>query len=166
MPPPPPLPPHLRLLSPVRARAGAGAPGEDADQGPDGLPLGERAGGDRVSARACDSYCFEMCDGSCATPAGDSLDAWQAALGAWTRRTFGGSRTRETLIHLAEEVAELLDAEAAGTGHEEEAADVLILLLCYADRRGFSLAEALARKHAVNLGRAWREGEDGMVRHV
>ena len=115
---------------------------------------------------SCTSYCLELCDGSCAAPVGDSLEAWQAALGAWTLRTFGGSRTRETLVHLAEEVAELLDADAAGAGHEEEAADVLILLLCYADRRGFSLATALARKHAVNLGRTWREGEDGMIRHV
>ena len=81
---------------------------------------------------SCTSYCLELCDGSCAAPVGDSLEAWQAALGAWTLRTFGGSRPRETLVH----------------------------------RRGFSLAEALARKHAVNLGRTWREGEDGMIRHV
>jgi len=114
---------------------------------------------------SCTSYCLELCDGSCAAPVGDSLEAWQAALGAWTLRTFGGSRTRETLVHLAEEVAELLDADADGAGYAEESADVMILLLCYADRRGFSLATALARKHAVNLGRTWREGEDGMIRH-
>lgn len=119
-----------------------------------------------MSARACGSYCFELCDGSCVATPGDSLAVWQATLGAWTEATFGGSRTRETLIHLAEEVAELLDADAGGAGHEEEAADALILLLCYAHRRGFSLGEALARKHAVNLGREWREGADEMIRHV
>ncbi len=110
----------------------------------------------------CTSYCLELCDGSCAR----SLDAWQATLGAWTDAIFGGNRTRETLIHLTEEVVELLDADAAGARYEEETADVLILLLCFAHRRGFSLAESLARKHAVNLGRTWREGEDGMIWHV
>ena len=96
----------------------------------------------------------------------ETLEAWQARLGAWTESTFGDGRTRETLKHLAEEVGELLDAENADAGYEAEAADVLILLLCYAHRRGFSLAEALARKHAVNLRREWRADADGMIRHV
>lgn len=96
----------------------------------------------------------------------DTLDEWQARLGAWTEDTFGGSRTRETLIHLAEEVVELLSADAASQGYEEEAADVLILLLCYAHRRGFALADALTRKHDVNLARTWKVASGGMIRHV
>ena len=114
-----------------------------------------------VNGMRCTSYCLELCNGSCAT-----LDIWQARLGAWTEATFGGSRTRETLIHLAEEVGELLDAEKGDAGYEEEAADCLILLMCYAHRRGFSLYEALVRKHAVNLGRTWVEGDDGLIRHA
>lgn len=80
--------------------------------------------------------------------------------------TFGADRTPETLAHLREEVGELADAEAAGTGYEDEAADALILLLGYAHRRGFSLAAALARKHAVNLARRWLADGDGMIRHA
>lgn len=68
-------------------------------------------------------------------------------------------------MHLAEEAAELLEADARGVGYAEEAADVLILLLCYAHRRGFSLAEALEAKHAINLTRSWREDAAGFFRH-
>lgn len=95
-----------------------------------------------------------------------TLDDWQATLGDWTVSTFGGSRTRETLIHLAEEVVELMDADRTDTDYAEEAADCLILLLCYAHRRGFSLAEAMARKHAINTARTWREDGEGMIRHA
>jgi hypothetical protein len=95
-----------------------------------------------------------------------TLDEWQATLGAWSLATFCADRTRETLAHLTEEISELTDADRAGRGYEDEAADALILLLCYAHRRGFSLAAALARKHAVNLGRRWQADGNGMIRHV
>lgn len=87
-------------------------------------------------------------------------------MGVWSEAIFPGDRTRETLLHLREEITELLEADAQSANYGEEAADVLILLLCYAHRKGFLLADALARKHVMNLERSWALGPDGMSRHV
>lgn len=92
----------------------------------------------------------------------NNLDHFQAEVAAWAEATFGEGTTTTLLAHLIKEVRELWD-----TQEPEEAADVFILLLHFAHKRGFSLFDEAQRKFAVNKGRVWGEpDEDGVIEHV
>lgn len=103
------------------------------------------------------------------------LDAMQEQIGAWGDRTFPNATIGSIISHLREEVDELaiacdraLDRARIGP----EAADVVMLVIQLAHRNGFSLAEEVERKFAVNQQRRWtvtapgghtkhEEGQDG-----
>ena len=86
-----------------------------------------------------------------------TLDECQDDIGAWGDATFPHSTIDTVMAHLAEEVAEFFDDWRAGREtQEEEAADVLLLLLHYAHKRGFSLRARAAEKMALNRARRWK----------
>lgn len=92
------------------------------------------------------------------------MDIYQTFVGevrAFQRATFPNSTERSVLAHLAEEVRELLTRPSA-----EEAADVMLLLLAFADKHGFDLLEAADAKLQINKAREWGYVEDaGYSKH-
>jgi NTP pyrophosphatase (non-canonical NTP hydrolase) len=98
-----------------------------------------------------------------------TLDEYQAEIGAWGDKTFPNSTIGSVCSHLAEEVGEFLDAYLHGDdGQEEEAADVLLLLLHYAHKTGVSLYDVAERKMEVNRARTWKTEPEpgGHFKHV
>lgn len=103
-------------------------------------------------------------------PGTGDLDKLQAAVEVWHREMFGDELDPLRLLVrqddgrgscLQEEADELVEAELAfqerGFDFDgwcaEEAADVALIALAYAARRGFSLLEAMERKFRVNKSR-------------
>lgn len=84
---------------------------------------------------------------------------------------YGVPSRNGVMLKLFEEVEELREAFAYGTGEEMrgELADVLFLVLDVARSLGMTpgmLAEVAHAKLLVNLGRDWRQGDDGRWSHV
>lgn len=94
----------------------------------------------------------------------NDLDRVQHRVGEWAARTFPRATNDSITSHVIEEAEELATAahvDDDGIGEiGEEAADCLLLLLHLAHRNGFSLCDAMAAKHAVNVVRTW-ETDDG-----
>lgn len=89
----------------------------------------------------------------------------QEAIGKWNRDTFG--KTNTGLIgHFMEEVKEF--DEALDTPEEAmEAADLVILLMARADRKGYDLLGAVYAKMEINRRRKWQKPDKkGIVRHA
>lgn len=79
----------------------------------------------------------------------------------WQRETFPQSTTESVLSHLREEIQELQDDRSS-----EEAADVLLLLLAFADKEGFDLLEAAQQKMTINKQRQWTvTAQGGHTKH-
>lgn len=96
----------------------------------------------------------------------ESLRALQVRVCTWADRTFPRSTPKTILKHLKEEVRELCKARGIAK-MEEEAADVVLLLLHFCHKRAFCLEDAARRKFAVNQRRIWgKPAADGSVRHV
>jgi NTP pyrophosphatase (non-canonical NTP hydrolase) len=98
-----------------------------------------------------------------------TLTAYQQEIGEWSAKTFPKSTLPSTLTHLTHEVEELWQAELKDQPKayvEEEAADVLILLIQFCNRAGIDLDSALRAKHAKNLQRRWLPPDaEGVVYH-
>ena len=94
------------------------------------------------------------------------MKALQFDVGAWSVRTFGPQRNRLEMIQrkLREEISEFNTAEFEGT-EAEELADITILCMTYAYRRGIDLGQAIRDKHRVNKGRKWKR-KGGAFKHV
>lgn len=94
------------------------------------------------------------------SPGAPTLRELQDEIGKWTCETFGSDPLKEivTLAHLKDELKELSEARANGVRSNEakELADVAILVLGYAHRRGFDLANEIARKMETNRAREWK----------
>jgi NTP pyrophosphatase (non-canonical NTP hydrolase) len=69
---------------------------------------------------------------------------------------------RSCASHLLQEAAELYCAPSPKEA-QDEAADCLMLLVTFAARSGFSLAEALEHKFARVQQRSWARGADGLM---
>lgn len=81
---------------------------------------------------------------------------------SWQRETFPQSTTGSVLSHLLEETAELYRDRTP-----EEAADVLLLLIAFADKEGFDLLAAAAAKLAINKERVWTvKAQGGHTKHM
>jgi NTP pyrophosphatase (non-canonical NTP hydrolase) len=79
----------------------------------------------------------------------------------WQHATFPDSTAQSVLSHLAEEADELQADQTP-----EEAADVLLLLLAFADKCGFDLLEVAQAKMAVNEQREWTiKAQGGHTKH-
>lgn len=98
-----------------------------------------------------------------------SLQQLQDEIGSWGDATFPNSTIDTVIAHLAEEVTEFFDDYRAGKdSQEEELADVLILMLHFAHKSFFSLAESVESKMAVNRARVWNTKPEpgGHFKHV
>ena len=80
----------------------------------------------------------------------------------WVRATFPDETTDDQIKHLKEEFSELMISDFRDAG---EFADVLMLLFCVAEGRGFDLAAAFEGKFAINKMRKWEKTERG-YRHA
>jgi NTP pyrophosphatase (non-canonical NTP hydrolase) len=90
-----------------------------------------------------------------------TLDEFQNEIGAWGDTTFPQSTPDTVLAHFWEEAQEFTAESLSigrGTVHrrEEEAADVLLLLLHFAHKTGFSLMDAAENKMTINRKRKWK----------
>lgn len=92
---------------------------------------------------------------------GKTLREMQAEIGAWGDATFPRSTADTVLSHFREEADELLFAGTGPAGSPadfapEEAADCLILLIQFAHKCGFRLADAAEAKMQINRARTWK----------
>jgi len=91
----------------------------------------------------------------------------QTRHGYWQQRTFGDSLTDQGLInHMKREILEIEQADRVEKV-EEECADLLLLLLGFAHKKGFSLATAAEEKFRKVQQRRWKEPDgEGVIEHV
>jgi len=99
------------------------------------------------------------------------LDDLQRMIGTWANTALPEPHLVSAAAHKArDEAHELVAAAANGFIHDiaEETADVAIALLTIAHRAGFSLKDAIRKKHAVNLTRRWGPPDPltGVTSHV
>jgi NTP pyrophosphatase (non-canonical NTP hydrolase) len=157
----------LALLPELRGKALARWCRHDGDR---------RAGASRCHAdvlielleRNSDEDLAAMAEGRHHVP---EMDALQRRIGEWAERTFPQHTDLSVFRHLLEEVDELTDAYhewgSQARSLDEEAADVVILLMTLMHRRGISLAEAIAAKQAINERRVWGALDaNGVAHHV
>jgi len=89
----------------------------------------------------------------------------QAAIGKWNAETFGESNTG-IIGHFKEEVEEFLD-DLDTPGEPMEAADIVILLMVRAERKGYDLLGSVYKKMEINRRRKWLPPDkEGIVRHA
>ena len=91
----------------------------------------------------------------------------QTRHGYWQQRAFGDSLTDQGLInHMKREILEI--EKATRTEEiEEECADLLLLLLGFAHKKGFSLATAAEEKFRKVQQRTWNQPDaEGVIEHV
>lgn len=89
----------------------------------------------------------------------------QESINAWQCDTFPHASDEGVVKHLREEFGEFLDAKD-GAAAAEEAADLVILLYCWAMNNGVDLHAEIDRKMAKNRGRSWNIQPDGTGRHT
>ena len=101
--------------------------------------------------------------GSTLTGSPHSLDALAMDIAAWQRETFPHATPESTAAHLLREAQELV----ANPRDPSEGADILHLVIGWAQANGFDLGAVLAEKFATNRARRWgvRDAE-GVVEHV
>lgn len=89
----------------------------------------------------------------------------QTAIGEWNKETFGESNTG-LIGHFKEEVKEF--DEALDTPEEAlEAADIVILLMVRAHRKGYDLLGSVYKKMEINRRRKWQKpNAQGIVHHA
>lgn len=102
-----------------------------------------------------------------------TLDEYQAEIGAWGNETFPKSTPDTVLAHFEEESEEFIEIAPMMPDHPrddeaEEAADVFLLLLHFAHKKGFSLLEVTERKMVKNRARIWSTEPEpaGHFKHV
>lgn len=96
-----------------------------------------------------------------------AVDAFQRQLCRWADTTFPEATLNGILLHLKKEFRELNDALIAGSGDEEEVADMVMLLFHYAHKRHFSLFQAILDKFEVVKKRRWgKPDRHGNRRHL
>jgi NTP pyrophosphatase (non-canonical NTP hydrolase) len=91
----------------------------------------------------------------------------QTRHGYWQQRAFGDSLTDQGLIsHMKREILEIEKA-TRNEEIEEECADLLLLLLGFAHKKGFSLLDASEAKFAKVQKRTWNQPDaEGVIEHV
>lgn len=92
----------------------------------------------------------------------------QKTVANWVHSRFGPQDQTSRMEKLCEEFQELLFADFDGQQQDkrEEAADVMICLLAYADAAGFDLAAAVAEKFSRLQRRQWLQTENGTWERV
>ncbi len=99
---------------------------------------------------------------------GGGIDLMLHEIQRWSRATFPDQDDLRIVNHLTEEVMELHDCVVNTPEQDvaEHIADCMILLAALADLFRIPIRQALADKHAINLGRTWEyDPERGYDRH-
>jgi NTP pyrophosphatase (non-canonical NTP hydrolase) len=89
----------------------------------------------------------------------------QASINAWQCQHFPNATERGVCDHLHEEFREFREAPT-DVAALEEAADIVIILYCWAMLHGFDLHAAINNKMSINRERNWVIQPDGTGRHV
>jgi NTP pyrophosphatase (non-canonical NTP hydrolase) len=89
----------------------------------------------------------------------------QESINRWQLAHFPTATERGVVGHLTEEFREFLSADG-DMAAVEEAADIVILLYCWAMLKGINLHEAIDKKMVKNRQRQWNIQPDGTGRHV
>jgi len=92
------------------------------------------------------------------------IDALATRITAQADRLFPNRTDTSMFLKLYGEIAEMIDANPDNV--EGEVADVLIMVLDFARRRGISISTAIQRKMAVNDVRKWETNQLGVAKHV
>lgn len=82
----------------------------------------------------------------------------------WADEAFPGRTDQGMYLKLYSEIAEMIDAPPDQV--EDEVADVFIMLLDFAKRRGINIAAIIERKMVINRGRQWKQNQLGIWSHV
>lgn len=91
------------------------------------------------------------------------LEQFQFDARQWSARTFRGQTEQSMIDHLRDEV----NNELAVGCDPEELADIGLILLALAGRRGISLGQVMHWKHEVCRTRQWvQDGGEGFPKHV
>lgn len=94
---------------------------------------------------------------------------WLAAdIKEWADSVFPGRTDASMFLKLYKEIGELIDATITGDNDAiaGECADLAILLLDFAKRKGINPSLAIQEKLAINRGREWRITPIGVMQHV
>lgn len=106
-------------------------------------------------------------------PFEEAVQKWMV----WTRENFPASGAESSLIHLQEEIKEVLEAISSDDPHPiqdngiplMEYADCFICLLTAAGKSGFDLEQirkAIMNKMEINYRRKWKLNADNTYSHV
>jgi len=108
-----------------------------------------------------------MCDeivGLVDTDDSNNIDTIAIECRDWADHAFPNRTDSSMFLKLYGEVAELIEA---GAECEDEIADILILVLDYAKRKGVhELGEVVAKKLNINRQRNWAATSIGTFQHV
>ncbi len=89
----------------------------------------------------------------------------QRSINEWQRQTFPDATLDGVIGHLREEFQEFLDSNDQ-LETAVEAADLVILLYCWAAINGVDLHAAIDAKMKINRARTWNIQQDGTGRHT
>lgn len=89
----------------------------------------------------------------------------QLSINLWQLEHFPTAKSAGVVNHLREEFREFLDAPSDENA-AEEAADIVILLYCWAMLNRVDLHAEIDRKMAKNRARQWNIQADGTGRHT
>lgn len=83
----------------------------------------------------------------------------------WADEVFPARTDQSMFLKMFKEIGELVDAEDVEE-QESEVADMLIMLLDYARRKGINPSIAIQKKMRINKTRTWRITPIGVMQHV
>lgn len=89
----------------------------------------------------------------------------QQSINVWQRETFPDATEEGVLGHLKEEFWEFFFSKQTASEAAVEAADLVILLYCWAGMNKIDLHAVIDEKMKVNRNREWNIQSDGTGRH-
>lgn len=93
---------------------------------------------------------------------GQSIDTLALEVYEWAEATFPNRTDASLFLKAYGELAELIESD----GDPLELADVFILFLDYAIRKGIVPSEAIRKKLEINKERIWKIQPNGTMKHV
>lgn len=94
----------------------------------------------------------------------ETIDTVALGIKSWADQAFPDRTDASMYLKLYGEIAEMIAAR--GPEVEDEVADLLILILDFAKRKGIDIEAALARKMKINRERTWVKTDAGTFQHV
>lgn len=93
----------------------------------------------------------------------DRIDSIALDVKTWANKVFPGRTDGSMALKLYQEIGEMIESN----GDPSEIADVFIMLLDYAERKGVRIGDAIRAKMVINRQRQWKINEStGVMSHV